>query len=87
MKDMLATLAELGAVAKAENATLVALTEEAQDSSHFTKTLTFIAMLYLPASLVAVCAISFFPNEDHVDLTIADSIPSRQYSAQICCRP
>ncbi|KAH6680177.1 hypothetical protein B0J14DRAFT_648559 [Halenospora varia] len=53
MGDMMKVLTELGASAKQENASLVTLTEKTCEDSRFIKTLTFIAMLYLPTSLVA----------------------------------
>jgi len=54
MRDMLQMLTELGASARQENISLLALTEQAQRDSSLTKTLTFVAMLYLPATLIAV---------------------------------
>lgn len=47
-------LTELGQAAKQENAAIMKLTEKGRRDSRSTKILTFIAMLYLPASLVAV---------------------------------
>lgn len=47
-------LTELGKAAKQENGAIMKLTEKGRSDSRSTKILTFIAMLYLPASLVAV---------------------------------
>ena len=54
MQHMLKILTDLGASAKEESESLRILSEQAQDDARFIKILTFIAMLYLPASLVAV---------------------------------
>lgn len=54
MRDMLRLLADLGVSAKEENAALVTLNEQAQKDARFTKIQTFVALLYLPASLIAV---------------------------------
>jgi hypothetical protein len=54
MQHMLKLLTDLGASAKEETESLRILSEQAQDDARLIKILTFIAMLYLPASLVAV---------------------------------
>jgi hypothetical protein len=54
MRDMLQIITELGASAQQENISLLALTGQAQRDSSFMKTLTFVVMLYLPATLIAV---------------------------------
>ncbi len=54
MRGMLKVLADLGASAKQESESLRVLSEQAQSDARFTKILTFVALLYLPASLVAV---------------------------------
>lgn len=56
-------LTEIGNEAKRDNAAIVALTRQARKDSRLAKTITFVAMLYLPASLVAVstCPTSAHP--------------------------
>jgi hypothetical protein len=54
-RHMLEVLADLGKSAKEESEGLRILNEQSQHDARFTKILTFVAMLYLPASLVAVC--------------------------------
>lgn len=52
-------LSELGSSSREENKAMIVLTKQGRQDSRFMKILTFIAMLYLPASLVAVrCHIS-----------------------------
>ena len=48
------TLADLGRTAREDSAALKRLTEQTRRDSRSTKILTFVALLYLPASLVAV---------------------------------
>lgn len=47
-------LTDLGTSAREENKAMIVLTKQGRQDSKFMKILTFIAMLYLPASLVAV---------------------------------
>ena len=47
-------LAEIATVSKKDNAAIMMLTKQARRDARSTKILTFIALLYLPASLVAV---------------------------------
>lgn len=47
-------LTEIGEETKRDNAAIVVLTQQARKDGRFAKTITFVAMLYLPASLVAV---------------------------------
>ena len=49
-------LTELGNAARQENATLMILADQARQDSKFMKILSFVAVLYLPASLIAVSA-------------------------------
>lgn len=49
---------EIALAAKAENELISALISRSQKDSHTVKILTYIALIYLPASLVAV---SFYP--------------------------
>lgn len=53
-RDMLKILTDLGISAKHESESLRIISEQAQSDARFTKVLTLVAMLYLPASLVAV---------------------------------
>lgn len=50
---------EIALAAKAENELISALISKSQKDSHTVKVLTYIALIYLPASLVAV---RFYPG-------------------------
>lgn len=50
---------EIAIAAKAENELMSALISKSQKDSHTVKVLTYIALIYLPASLVAV---SLYPK-------------------------
>lgn len=50
---------EIALAAKAENELISALISKSQKDSHTVKVLTYTALIYLPASLVAV---SFYPT-------------------------
>jgi hypothetical protein len=65
---MLGTLAELSASAKEENASLMSLSEQAQRDARFMKIITFVALLYLPATLIAVSKQKREINESEVDM-------------------
>lgn len=54
MQDMLKLLTDLGISTKDESKSLRILSEQAAKDSRFMTILTFVAMLYLPATLVAV---------------------------------
>lgn len=54
IRDMLKVLTELGKSSKEESERLRIISEQAQKDARSTKILTFVAMLYLPASLIAV---------------------------------
>lgn len=76
MRDMLKVLTDLGTSAQQESESLRMLSEQAQDDARFTKILTFIAMLYLPASLVAVSSPSIrdrTPSCSSCDQTVFSS--------------
>lgn len=45
---------QIALAAKAENELISALTSKSQKDSHTIKVLTYVALVYLPASLVAV---------------------------------
>ena len=60
-------LTDLGTSAREENKAIIVLTKQGRKDSRFMKILTFIAILYLPASLVAVSPSpnhSIDPNAD-----------------------
>jgi hypothetical protein len=65
MRHMLKLLTDLGASAKEETESLRILSEQAQDDARLIKILTFIAMLYLPASLVAVSLVTSLRQHIH----------------------
>ena len=54
MRDMLKVLTDLGKSAKDESESMRVLAQRSAKDGRFTTILTFAAMLYLPASLVAV---------------------------------
>lgn len=62
MRDILSAIAELGVSAKEENSLLVNLTKQAQTDARFTKILAFVALLYLPPSLIAVSNTANYHN-------------------------
>lgn len=51
---------EIALAAKAENELISALISKSQKDSHTVKILTYIALIYLPASLVAVSSYPAF---------------------------
>lgn len=55
MEGNSSALRELAADAASENKLLVTLAEKTRDESRFMGIATVVAMIYLPAGLVAVC--------------------------------
>jgi hypothetical protein len=74
MRDILRILVDLGISAKEENALLVRLSEQGQKDARFTKIIAFVALLYLPATLIAVSEYNQLKNESLVDTTCLQSV-------------
>ena len=58
---------EIAIAAKAENELISTLIGKSQKDSHTVKVLTYIALIYLPASLVAVSLVSVTASFDRAD--------------------
>lgn len=66
--EMLRALTDMGISAKNESESLRSLSERAVKDSRFMKILTFAALLYLPASLIAVSALYYHKIKRKTDI-------------------
>jgi hypothetical protein len=85
MRDTLKALTELGISAKEESESLRILSEQAQKDARFTKILTFVAMLYLPASLIAVSLFAASLSYINISMITENSIDYFQFKSTADC--